>query len=63
MSSDLNEKSIGSDVMCLKECICVGVVWIHVAQGRNQWRTLVDTGMKPSRYINYGNFLNHLSDY
>jgi hypothetical protein len=43
--------------MELREIGCEGVDWIHLAQDRDQWRTLVNTGMNCRVPQNLANFL------
>jgi len=38
-------EGLGVVVRVLKKCGCEDVLWIHLAQGRNQWRALVNTVM------------------
>jgi hypothetical protein len=44
--------------MDFREILREGVAWIHLAQGRNQWRALVNT-----IFIKGGEFLDYLGDY
>jgi hypothetical protein len=43
--------------MNVREMGWKSVEWMHVAQDRNQWRTLVNTVMKLSGSIKSGNIL------
>jgi hypothetical protein len=43
----------------LKEIVYESVEWIHLAQDRDQWRAVVNTGMN----IEGGEFRSQLSEY
>jgi hypothetical protein len=44
--------------MDLRETGREGVDWMHLAQDRDQWRALVNTGNKPSGSIKRREFLD-----
>jgi len=45
-------------MMDLQEGVCVGMVWIDLAQGRDRWQALVNTVMNLWVPYNAGNFLS-----
>jgi hypothetical protein len=49
--------------MFLKEIGLEVLDWIHLAQYKVWWLTLVNTGNEPSNSIKGGEFLDQLSDY
>jgi hypothetical protein len=44
--------------MNLREILWEGVDWMHLSQGRDQWRAVVNTVMKFRVPLKEGDFLN-----